>query len=978
MNGQQFDSVESSNMSDALPIRIITGRQAFGLFIDEVNNPYAKRNADYGFRNAHENGSASSEYSKYFGAAIVIDLLRGHDNWLQAFAEDAYLTNLSLDIRYAVRHLIYTQTEALFGDDYEDVDVDMAWKAIKSHIDVEDIERPYQFDELLRPNQLVTNFYYRSNNALITETFAKVFNINKAAYPSTQVQWLRRSNEGSEPHSYQLNRLISETQGPKLWESMPFRYLMIPILSAKACNYYSDTSQDAIDDVNESHFAWASDDTFKPLKYHNSNRYGQSNEYGNAMFFDFAESSWKVQPDDWGRKFRECSKCRNMYSTHFLTWYKELGGYGSTRNRICFYCNAIHTQSYNVDAKAFVSYPDVPSENNYLAYRGMDQDQYVNFIHGEDAPNARGSRQFMVKYIDDPNFQTEGTIENGFVFADPTLSVDARKYLTWMYHSFKNRQGTTRNQILVDLQEFRYRDEQSSIGYAIAWDDASEWHDLENEDAPQDAERALDVYGLDLPNVYIYQSDNPLADTIISVRIDAADSAREWYIRRPGQTQQAYVDDDGWIAPDVGISLNVQKNEYRFAPEWYYVNYHNGGYYNYPISRVMEVNERTFACPCSQCAVDEQHYDDEGLTHPSSHQWHNLTGLHMGLELELIARDSRLLSNVPYDQLFERTIEIFHRERWPELVNDGTSTQLLYAKRDGSLPSGSGVEYVSQPMTMEAWQQVPDKFWKFVEANYKAFRQDDVGIHIHFPWASMTIGHAYAMLSALNTLQMNPAGVLLHVAQRPTGRWAAWDLLQYRDTYNVVAEVAKNRVRGDSEKYKAINTEHTQTIELRYFNSNAKGPRILKNLEFVDALYMMTKKDAETPAHAWDPDRDMPTSELIDIVAEYSNTSSKYKLDWVHNEDVPFGHYIEQKIFDYVRDNGERYPHLYDYLSGRSSELDDQENTIELDDIGYWEEVVVEEPTVTPTRHFGNYCFQLTADSIQLDGTTYSGAESSE
>ena len=422
----------------------------------------------------------------------------------------------------------------------------------------------------------------------------------------------------------------------------------------------------------------------------------------------------------------------------------------------------------------------------------------------------------------------------------------------------------------------------------------------------------------------------------------------------------------------------MQKNEYRYTPDYYYVNYEDGGYYNYPIDRQMELYDSRFACPCTQCSADAD-YDDEGLSHPQSHQWHNLTGLHMGLELELIARDSRLLSDVPYDQLFERTIEIFHPQDLRNKVEDGTPTQLLYAKRDGSLPSGSGVEYISQPMTMEAWQAVPDKFWKFVEANYKAFRQEDVGIHIHFPWASMTIGHAYAMLSALNTLQMNPAGVLLHVAQRPTGRWAAWDLLQYRDTYNVVAEVAKNRVRGDSEKYKAINTEHSQTIELRYFNSNAKGPRVLKNLEFVDALYMLTKLDAETPARAWDSDRDMPTSELIDIVAEYSNTSSKYKLDSVHNDDVPFGHYIEQKIFDFVRRKADRYPHLYDYLSGSTADLDNQDSSIELEDIGYWTEVVeetVQEPTIR--SRFNNYCFQTGADSIQLDGTVYSGAQSSE
>ena len=126
MNGQQFDSVETSSMSDALPYKIISARQAFGLFIDEVNNPFSKRNTTYEFRNAHEDGSSDNGLSSYYGKAVVIDLLRGqHDNWLEAFSEEAYLTNLSLDIRNAIRHLIFNQTEDLFGDDYADVDLSL-------------------------------------------------------------------------------------------------------------------------------------------------------------------------------------------------------------------------------------------------------------------------------------------------------------------------------------------------------------------------------------------------------------------------------------------------------------------------------------------------------------------------------------------------------------------------------------------------------------------------------------------------------------------------------------------------------------------------------------------------------------------------------------------------------------------------------------------------------------------------------------
>ncbi len=74
----------------------------------------------------------------------------------------------------------------------------------------------------------------------------------------------------------------------------------------------------------------------------------------------------------------------------------------------------------------------------------------------------------------------------------------------------------------------------------------------------------------------------------------------------------------------------------------------------------------------------------------------------------------------------------------------------------------------------------------------------------------------------------------------------------------------------------------------------------MKNLEFVDAIYQMTRQDVESVTGQWDGERDMPSSGLIDIVAEYANTSSKYKVDHVHHEDTPVGHYVERKIFDFV------------------------------------------------------------------------------
>ena len=70
------------------------------------------------------------------------------------------------------------------------------------------------------------------------------------------------------------------------------------------------------------------------------------------------------------------------------------------------------------------------------------------------------------------------------------------------------------------------------------------------------------------------------------------------------------------------------------------------------------------------------------------------------------------------------------------------------------------------------------------------------------------------MLSGLNSLQINRHGILYAVAQRGDGQYSRWDLLTFRDAYNVVAEVAKQRTRSDNDKYKSINLQHEQTVEL--------------------------------------------------------------------------------------------------------------------------------------------------------------------
>tara|TARA_R100000278_G_scaffold33324_1_gene30278 strand:- start:3364 stop:6285 length:2922 start_codon:yes stop_codon:yes gene_type:complete len=961
MNREDFIQYQEGQMHDPLSIQIISADEARQLWTGRPSkNPFAPENQQYGYRNRVEEDN--QETSSFYDEAIVVDLLGDHLHWGEAFGNDAYLSNLEHNLDAMLRRYIYNKF-------HEDDNVDnILYHYGKFLLNRQENHTSALHGERLGPGQVRDVSYYRGSELVTVYAMRKTFNLPAFAFPDTQVQWYRPSR--FDGHDYMRNRVFMQSHAPKLWVNHPLRYFIIPIVSDDAVAQVGDS----FDELPYNKYMWSGTDfRFKGITNFNSTyRYADNNEYGESMFYDFAEDKWKLQPEEWGRKFRECNFCRGHYSTHFLTWYKRIGSYGNTRNRICFICNSLETQSYNVPQKTFVSYPATINRNNAHGFDSMANDQYVNFVHGLDTPTARGARDYAVNFIDDSDYQTEITMNDTRFYA-PELPVDARKYLSWLYKSFKHVSGSVSTQLIVDLLEWKFKDEDNNTGYEHMWGDDSEWTD--DSGNYQSVGEKLEEWGAYFPNAYIYDSENPVADTLISLRIDSADDERIWYINRRGDQPStgARVEDDNWLSPDHGISnLNIDKNEYRFAPRFYYVNHDSvNGYTAYPTDHQVENDSvPEYSCNCNGCIGD-------GLTHPTHSNWHYKTGLHLGLELELVARDTRLLSQVPFEQLFERTIEVFHPDGYRDLVHSNMpNPQLLYAKRDGSLPSGSGVEYISQPMTLAAWHQVPEKFWNFVEANYKAFRLDDVGIHIHFPWASMNLAHAYAMLSALNTLQMNQNGLLLHVAQRPTGRWAAWDLLQYRDTFNVVAEIAKERRRGDSEKYKAINTEHSATIELRYFKSNAKGSRVMKNLEFVDAIYQMTRQDVESVSYQWDSERDMPSSSLIDIVAEYANTSSKYKVDHVHHEDTPVGHYVERKIFDFVNNNIDRYPNLHAYLGGFTMNLDDTDRDLTLDDIGYWsipevDETEEEEIHDDVDRNFSGLLMVETSDTMTLLGTTY-------
>lgn len=917
------------------------------------NSTYAAGRMPYEFRNwLTDNGHDSNEYtsdagltSMMYDRSIIVDL-HSFGDWIDIFDENE---NNFVQVMSKITELFHAQVLDMYSNSKQALARNhhelLGW-----HDWLDELYEDEDFE--LRPSQVVANGYRTESAHPITSILNRTFRVQKYQYPTGVRLPIDKSD-------FIRHKLFMATKAARFWSNHPMRYLVIPMVSDIYVDYMDETSQDVI---TEPMYLWGND-AGRLYQATSHSNYHYNGMFGHMYWFDSATNKWLAREGRWGRTQRECNMCRRMHSAHYMTWYRKLDTYGQgNRSRICFECAALFATSYNTSEKCFLVAPDVVNQNNIEAYENMENDYYVNMIHGDNVPTARGSRDYLFKVIDDPEYQNEVMFNDGQAWTEcESLPVDVRKYMTWMYKSFKHDPSDIKNQVIADVKQHWLLDGDTDISN----DNQAVIAVSPNDEHPNGLSGAdyIRKVGLHLPNLYVYASDNPITDVIVSLRVDTKYEDRSWYYsaRRSDTTRRA---DDNWRQPEgIGFELNVTKNEYRYAPDFYYVDYRDGEYFNYSVD-VQHTNvPMGHRCGCTHCVGQD-------TTHPKHPSWHYETGLHMGLELELVARDERLLDNVGYLELFERTIQVFHPENLQDMVHvSGANRQLLYAKRDGSLPNESGVEYISQPMTLRAWNAVPDKFWKLVESNYKAFGLEDVGIHIHFPWASMNLAHAYTMLSALNALQLNQNGLLGKIAQRDDSTYARWDLLQYRDTYNIVAEVAKNRTRADNDKYKAINLQHEDTVELRYFKSNARGSRIMKNLEFLDALYNLTRRDTETTS-GWNHDNDMPQSDLIEVATQYGNQSTKFKIDGVHHEEVPYANDIEFRLYNYVLDRQNNYPNLYEFL------FDDEEYetpNIEFSDIGYWTTPVEEEQeeVIEADYVFRNTSFNFGSESITLDGTQY-------
>ena len=163
----------------------------------------------------------------------------------------------------------------------------------------------------------------------------------------------------------------------------------------------------------------------------------------------------------------------------------------------------------------------------------------------------------------------------------------------------------------------------------------------------------------------------------------------------------------------------------------------------------------------------------------------------------------------------------------------GTKSNAVWiCKNDSSVD----LEFVSMPMTIRAYKAgfiiAKQKFNAFEKiAKYAKAYYGPCGGHIHIDKDSFT--NTYQYYAFLSMHYDNPEFIAA-MAQRSVGEDNQWAYL-YKP--NDFAKVVK--YKWNSESRQAVNVTD-MTVELRYFRSNLKIDRLLKNFEFIQAMYTFT------------------------------------------------------------------------------------------------------------------------------------------
>lgn len=177
----------------------------------------------------------------------------------------------------------------------------------------------------------------------------------------------------------------------------------------------------------------------------------------------------------------------------------------------------------------------------------------------------------------------------------------------------------------------------------------------------------------------------------------------------------------------------------------------------------------------------------------------------------------------------------------------GDFTEYAVFKHDGSLESCNGFEIVTRPDSPRVHKRV----WNgalaeaSVRKHLSSYDNGYCGMHIHVsrePLSPLWVGR---MLVFLNSEACRP--LVTAVAGRPSNRYTTFGDKKLTD----------GRFGRGHDRYEALNTSGTHTVEFRIFRGTLNRESFIKNIEFVEAVIDFCRPASRSLADAGDPARFM-------------------------------------------------------------------------------------------------------------------------
>lgn len=607
----------------------------------------------------------------------------------------------------------------------------------------------------------------------------------------------------------------------------------------------------------------------------------------------FEEVIYKPETRSSLRQYKECKVCLSHVNKNHTVFAINMER-NTSRYSICFICASTYTAGYDPDTKAFVRFPyGVGTEERatrmFLRSIMMDEDgnrldrsyKQTMVPFWRKIPTTRNSSGYQ--WEDMTDYPCDFLEDRGYG-PRVELSLEARKYLTWASQQeiYVPDEGAIESVGHIgntfDWYSFDMGDAESVQAWSILSDGginiylAAEEQDISDDqyesgfitDNRYEAlyyDENIENYDSDGNNLYDYSMfltiyDSSQFDNYIQNRFNRSSS--------PSVRRVIRVDRSPLHVIRHGLpEMNLEKNSWDFTfPVWQVAHStHSDGRLIKPVGQINWTNTELMNAH-QQMAF--QRSIGSGSAKTQAHIVNSEMGPFFGMELEIVGRRNEHQDVNEMENTHRRLIELFH-PAWSEVQR--SRVQLAYRVKDSSVDSGSawGQEVVTQPMNLDAWHTVPEDFWTMLKDKYVAMytegggRNYGNGIHIHIDHDAFTTGHLWAFIDYFmrqhevfnNEGEAGAEDTLLYkVAQRHSERWAHWRMPYHvrrnrmLENWNdaIAATALRRRTdRGGDGKYDGLNFVKDNTVELRYFNSTTVKDRVLARVEFVDAVYRMTR-----------------------------------------------------------------------------------------------------------------------------------------